>query len=125
MRRIEPSGFTKVSALGVEEQRVWVIVDITSPRQTWTGSGDGYRVEVKIVVDETDQAIVVPVGALFRRDEAWNVFVVEEGCVHLREIQVARLSARVAAIAEGVRPGEIVVVYPPAALSEGNKIRLQ
>ncbi|MEP9388856.1 efflux RND transporter periplasmic adaptor subunit [Mesorhizobium sp. KR9-304] len=125
MRRVEPSGFTKVSALGVEEQRVWAIVDITSPRETWTGLGDGYRVEVKIVVDEMDQAIVVPTGALFRRGDAWSVFVVEEGRAHLREIQVARLSARVAAIAQGVRPGEIVVVYPPAALADGSKVRLQ
>jgi HlyD family secretion protein len=125
VRRIEPSGFTKVSALGVEEQRVWVIVDITSPRETWTGLGDGYRVEVKIVVDETDKAIVVPIGALFRRGDAWNVFVVEEGRVNLQEIQVAHLSARVAAIAQGVRPGDIVVVYPPATLDDGSKVRLQ
>jgi HlyD family secretion protein len=125
VRRVEPSGFTKVSALGVEEQRVWVIVDITSARETWTRLGDGYRVEVKIVVDETDQAIVVPIGALFRRGDAWSVFVVEEGRVYLREIQVARLSARVAAIAQGVHPGETVVVYPPAALADGSKVRLQ
>ena len=125
VRRVEPSGFTKVSALGVEEQRVWVIVDIISPRETWTSLGDGYRVEVKIVVDETDQATVVPIGALFRRGDAWNVFVVEEGRVHLREIQVARLSVPVAAIAQGVRPGEVLVVYPPAALADGSKVRFQ
>ena len=69
--------------------------------------------------------IVLPIGALFRRGDAWNVFVVEEGRVRLREIQVARLSARVAAIAQGVRPGEIVVVYPPATLADGSKVRLQ
>jgi HlyD family secretion protein len=124
VRRIEPSGFTKVSALGVEEQRVWVIIDITSPRETWTGLGDGYRVEVKIVVDETAQAIVLPIGALVRRGEEWNVFVVEEGRAHLRDIQVARLSSRVAAVAQGVRPGEIVVVYPPATLADGSKVRV-
>ena len=125
VRRVEPSGFTKVSALGVEEQRVWIIADITSPRETWTGLGDGYRVEVKIVVDETAEATVLPIGALFRRGEEWNVFVVEEGRAHLREIQVARLSSRVAAIAQGVRPGEIVVVYPPSKLTDGSNVRLQ
>ena len=125
VRRIEPSGFTKVSALGVEEQRVWVIVDITSPRETWTGLGDGYRVEVKIVVDETDQAIVVPIGALFRRGDAWNVFVVEEGRVHLREIQVSAPLGTRCRNDQGVRPGEIVVVYPPAALADGSKVRFQ
>jgi HlyD family secretion protein len=125
VRRIEPSGFTKVSALGVEEQRVWVIVDLTSPRETWTGLGDGYRVEVEIVVDQTDQATVVPIGALFRRGAAWNVFVVEGSRVHLREIQVGRLSPRFAAVAQGVRPGETVVVYPPAALDDGTAIRVE
>ena len=125
VRRVEPSGFTKISALGVEEQRVWVIIDIVSPRQTWTSLGDGYRVEAKIVVDQIDKATVVPMGALFRRGDAWNVFVAEEGRVHLREIQVARLSAPIAAVAEGVHPGAIVVVYPPASLAEGRKIKIQ
>lgn len=125
VRRVEPSGFTKVSALGVEEQRIWVVVDITSPREMWTSLGDGYRVEVKIVVDENDQAIVVPIGALFRRGDTWSVFVVEAGRVHLREIKVAWLSARTAAVAQGVRSGEIVVVYPPASLAEGSKVKLQ
>ncbi|RUM95383.1 efflux RND transporter periplasmic adaptor subunit [Pseudaminobacter arsenicus] len=125
VRRVEPSGFTKVSALGVEEQRVWVIVDISSPRETWTGLGDGYRVEVKIVVDQADQAIVVPIGALFRRGDAWTVFVVAEGRANLRKLEVARLSARIAAIAQGIRPGETVILYPPAALADGSRIRLQ
>jgi HlyD family secretion protein len=125
VRRVEPSGFTKISALGVEEQRVWVIIDIVSPRETWTRLGDGYRVEVRIVADEIDHAILVPTGALFRRGDAWNVFVVDQGRAHLREIKVTRLSARVAAVAEGIRPGDIVVVYPPSALAEGSKIRVQ
>ncbi len=125
VRRVEPSAFTKVSALGVEEQRVWVIVDIASPRETWISLGDGYRVEVKIIVGETDHATVVPVGALFRRGDAWNVFVVEDGRAQIRQIQVAHLSAGLADVAEGVRPGEIVVLYPPAALAEGRKIKLR
>ncbi|WP_027055679.1 efflux RND transporter periplasmic adaptor subunit [Mesorhizobium erdmanii] len=125
VRRVEPSGFTKISALGVEEQRVWVIIDIVSPRQTWTSLGDGYRVEVNIEIDQIDKATVVPMGALFRRGDAWNVFVVDGGLAHLREIRVASLSARVAAVAQGVHPGEIVVVYPPASLAEGSKVKLQ
>ncbi|MFU0504624.1 efflux RND transporter periplasmic adaptor subunit [Pseudaminobacter sp. NGMCC 1.201702] len=125
VRRVEPSGFTKISALGVEEQRVWVVVDISSPRGTWTSLGDGYRVEVKIVVDQADQAIVVPIGALFRRGDAWNVFVVAQGRAYVRKLEVARLSARVAAVAQGIRPGETVILYPPAALADGNRIRLQ
>ncbi len=125
VRRVEPSAFTKISALGVEEQRVWVIVDITSPRETWTSLGDGYRVEVKIIVDELDRATVVPVGALFRRGDTWNVFIVDDGRAHTRQIEIAHLSAGLAAVAKGVRPGEIVVLYPPAALTEGSRIKLQ
>ncbi|TJW07239.1 MAG: efflux RND transporter periplasmic adaptor subunit [Mesorhizobium sp.] len=125
VRRVEPSGFTKISALGVEEQRVWVIIDITSPRQTWTSLGDGYRVEVNIVVEQIGEATVVPMGALFRRDDAWNVFVVDQGRAHLREIKVSRLSARVAAVAQDINPGDIVVVYPPSALADGSKIRVK
>lgn len=125
VRRVEPSGFTKVSALGVEEQRVWVVVDITSTPEMWTSLGDGYRVEVRIVVDEIDQAIVVPIGALFRRGDAWSVFVVEGGRAQLREVEIARLSTRIAAVAQGVRPGEIVVVYPPSSLTDGSRIKLR
>ncbi len=124
VRRVEPSGFTKISALGVEEQRVWIIIDITSAREVWTTLGDGYRVDVKIVVDEMEKATVVPIGALFRRGDAWQLFVVDSGKAHLRAVKVSRRSGRLAAIAEGLRPGETVVVYPPAALKEGSAVRL-
>jgi len=124
VRRVEPAGFTKVSALGVEEQRVWVIIDITSPRESWMTLGDGYRVDVKIVVDELDKAAVVPIGALFRRGDAWEVFTVEQGRARLRHVRIARRSGRLAAVAEGLKPGEMVVVYPPAALKDGVAVRL-
>jgi HlyD family secretion protein len=125
VRRVEPSGFTKISALGVEEQRVWINIDITSPREQWANLGDGYRVDVKIVVDEVERATVVPIGALFRRGDAWHVFIVDGGRAHLRRVDVARRSGRVAAIAEGLRPGETVVVYPPTALADGSAVWVQ
>lgn len=124
VRRVEPSGFTKVSALGVEEQRVWTIINITSPPEAWTALGDGYRVHVKIVVDEIEKATVVPIGALFRRGDAWQVFVVDQGRARLRHVIIARRSGRLAAISDGLRPGESVVVYPPATLNEGRAVRL-
>jgi HlyD family secretion protein len=123
VRRVEPSGFTKVSALGVEEQRVWVVVDIVSPREAWTSLGDGYRADVRIVVDETEKATVVPIGALFRRGDAWQTFVVEGGRARLRTVSISRRSGRLAAIAEGLRRGEIVIVYPPQALKDGGAVR--
>jgi HlyD family secretion protein len=125
VRRIEPSGFTKVSALGVEEQRVWVIVDIVSPREAWTSLGDGYRVDVKIVADELEKATVVPIGALFRRGDVWQAFVVEGGRARSRTVKVSRRSGRLAAVAEGLRPGETVIVYPPQALKEGSAVRMR
>jgi HlyD family secretion protein len=124
VRRVEPSGFTKISALGVEEQRVWIVIDIMSPHEAWVGLGDGYRVNVKIVVDEMEKATVVPIGALFRRGEAWQVFVVDGGRALLRTVKISSRSGRLAAILEGLRAGETVVVYPPAALKEGSAVRL-
>ena len=124
VRRIEPSGFTKVSALGVEEQRVWIIIDITSPREAWLYLSDGYRAEVQITTDEIDKATVVPIGALFRRGDTWQAFVVERGHARLRDVKIARRSGRLAAISEGLRPGDTVVLYPPASLREGSSIRL-
>ena len=123
VRRVEPSGFTKISALGVEEQRVWVIIDITSPRDLWTSLGDGYRVDVRIIVEEIERATVVPIGALFRRADAWAVFVVESGRARLRQIEVARRSGRLAAIAKGLVHGATVVMFPPSGLSEGSLVR--
>ena len=125
MRRVEPSGFTKISALGVEEQRVWVVADITSPRERWRALGDGYRVDVRIVVDEIERALVVPVGALFRRGDAWAVFVVESGRARLSQVEIARRSGRLAAIARGLSPGAAVVMYPPSALADGSVVRMR
>lgn len=122
VRRIEPSGFTKLSALGVEEQRVWVIVEILSPRSQWAGLGDGYRVSVRIVADEIDNATIVPTGALFRRGEDWHVFVIERNRARLRRIEVRRRSGRSVAVAQGLRDGEVVVLYPPTTLSPDAKV---
>jgi HlyD family secretion protein len=122
VRRVEPSGFTKVSALGVEEQRVWVVVDITSPRSQWTGLGDGYRIAARILIDEIENATVIPTGALFRRGEDWHVFVVESGRAQLCKIELRRRSGRSVAVANGLRSGQEVVLYPPSTLSPGARV---
>lgn len=125
VRRVDPSGFTKISALGVEEQRIWVIVDIVSPKAEWAALGDGYRVDARIIVDTMNKAIVIPVGALFRRGDAWYVFAIVDGVARLRQVDVIRRSGRRAAISSGLKPGEQVVVYPPNALTDGSTIRIQ
>lgn len=124
VRRVEPSGFTKISALGVEEQRVWVILDITSPREKWEGLGDGYRVDVKILVEEIDEAITMPIGALFRRGDDWHVFVIEGGRATLRVVDVAQRSGRLAAISSGIQAGDVVVLYPSTQLTDGSAVKL-
>ncbi len=125
VRLVEPSAFTKVSALGVEEQRVWVVIDITSPRQDWATLGDGYRVDVRIIVDEIPKAMLVPASALFRRGDGWATFVVGDGIARERPVVVAHRSGKLAAIASGLQPGDQIVLFPPSILSDGAKVRLR
>jgi HlyD family secretion protein len=112
VRHVEPAAFTKVSTLGVEEQRVNVVIDIVSSPEQWLGLGDGFQIDARIEVYALDQATIIPAGALFRRGESWTVFVVENGRAKLRPVKLLRRSGRVAAIAEGVEAGERVIVYP-------------
>ena len=125
VRLVEPAGFTKVSALGVEEQRVWVIIDITSPHEEWASLGDAYRVETRIVVEDVPKATLVPASAVFRRSEGWFVFVAEDGTARERAVTVTRRSGQSAAVSDGVRPGDAIVVYPPSTLSDGAAIRVR
>jgi HlyD family secretion protein len=122
VRRIEPAAFTKISTLGVEEQRVNVLVDITSAPERWTNLGDGYQLDARIAVFSQDDASIVPAGALFRRGENWNVFVVNAGRVEAREITLLRRSGRLAAVAAGLSPGERVIVYPSDRIAAGVRV---
>ena len=79
VRRVEPAGFLKVSALGVEEQRVNVIADFVSPKEDWQRLGDGYRVEARFVIWEDEDVLQVPASSLFRVNGGWALFVVENG----------------------------------------------
>ena len=119
VRVVEPVGFTKVSALGVEEQRVLVIVDIASPRDEWRSLGDGYRVEAAFVLWEDDDVLQVPSSALLRRESGWAVFVVEQGRARLRPVEVGRRSGLQAQIVARLKAGETVVVHPGDDLADG------
>ena len=94
VRSVEPSGFTKVSALGVEEQRVRVILDLADSSAEWRALGDNFRVEVHIVVWKADSVLRAPTAALFRRGDAWATYVVEDGRVHARTLEVGEQVAR-------------------------------
>ena len=122
VRRVEPSGFLKVSALGVEEQRVWVVIDFEDPRSAWRSLGDGYRVEARVVIWERPRVRRAPAGSLFRAGDAWAVFVVEGGRAALRRVEVGRRSGVAAEILSGVRAGETVIVHPPDVVSGGTRV---
>jgi HlyD family secretion protein len=123
VRLIEPAAFTKVSALGVEEQRVNVVIDLTSPPQEWQDLGDAFRVDARIVVERRSDAVTVPVSALFRHDHGWAVFVVHEGRARLRAIEIASRGGLQAAVERGLEPGETVIVYPGDAVSDGVRVK--
>jgi HlyD family secretion protein len=122
VRRVEPSGFTKISALGVEEQRVNVVIDIVDPPAVRAGLGDGFRVETRVVVWESEDELKAPTGALFRRDESWAVFAVEGRRAALRAIEVGERNAREAQVLAGLDVGEQVVVYPSDSLGDGSPV---
>jgi HlyD family secretion protein len=122
VRRVEPSGFMKVSALGVEEQRVNVIVDFANRAEA--GSlGDAYRVEVRIVTWRVDSTLKVNVGSLFRRGEDWAVFAIENGRARLQPVKVGQRNDREGQILEGLSEGQMVALHPPDTLQDGARIK--
>ena len=124
VRLVEPAAFTKISALGVEEQRVNVVFDFDGPLdRVWT-IGDGFRVEAHIITHRVEDAIKVPVGALFREGEGWAVFVAEGNRAVKRNVKVPRRNGADAMVEEGLKPGERVVVYPSDALRDGSRLEV-
>jgi len=122
VRRIEPAAFTKTSTLGVEEQRVNVLIDILSPPDQWSQLGDGYQVDARITVFSKADTTIVPAGALFRRGESWSLYVVETGRAQIRTVEVLRRSGRLAAISSGLAAGERVIVYPSDKVQVGARV---
>jgi HlyD family secretion protein len=122
VRRVEPGGFTKVSALGVEEQRVRVILDPEGDGVHWSRLADGFRVEVAFVTWRRDDALRVPAAALFRRQGDWYVYVDERGRARERAVGVGRRGPEHAEVLSGLEAGERVVVFPDARLREGVRL---
>ncbi len=118
VRRVEPAAFLKVSALGVEEQRVWVVADFLDARQAWEVLGDGYRVEMRVVLWEAKNVLTVPTSALFRHGDGWAVFVVEGNRARLRSVETGQRNNIAAEVLGGLTEGEAVVVYPPDAVED-------
>jgi HlyD family secretion protein len=119
VRLVEPSGFTKVSALGVEEQRVNVVADFVEPPRSL---GDAYRVEARIVVWESDGVLKVPASAIFRKDGRWHTFVIEAGRARLREITLGHRGAREVEVLSGLAQGERLVAHPSDRIEDGVRV---
>ncbi len=126
VERVEPAAFTKVSALGVEEQRVRVVVTLASPRERWAGLGDGFRVVLGFVVERKARVATVPLAALFPRPVADGggpaVFVLKDGRAVLTPVTVHGRGASVAWVGDELPEGAELVVYPPAALAHGARV---
>ena len=120
--RVEPSGFTKISALGVEEQRVNVVMELDEPYTARASLGDAYRVETRVVVWEGEDEVKVPVGALFRRGAGWAVFVVADEIASERTIEIGERNRREAQVLSGLEVGDQVIVYPGDSVAEGVRV---
>lgn len=123
VRVVEPAGFTKVSALGVEEQRVLVIVDITSPPERWHMLGDGYRMDVRFIIWEGEDVLQIPASALFRKMKEWAVFVVKNNRAYERQVKIGHRTGLVAEIISGIAEGEEVILHPDESIKDGMRVK--
>jgi HlyD family secretion protein len=122
VRHVEPAGYTKISALGVEEQRVDVIVD---PLEPWDALRDGYRVELRVVVWRGEDVLIAPSGALFREGESWSAFVVEDGRAVRRTLEIGRRGGLETEVLSGLAEGEQVVLYPSELIEPGSAVEVR
>ena len=119
VRRVEPAAFTKVSALGIEEQRVNVMLDLENPPETL---GHGFRVLARLVAWQDDETLQIPISALFRSEGRWAVFIVDEDVARLRELEIGKLNESRAEVLDGLNAGDQVIVFPSDQLEDGRSI---
>jgi HlyD family secretion protein len=125
VRRIEPVAFTKISALGVEEQRVLVIVDITAPRELWQSLGDQYRVEARFIVWEEPDVLQAPSSALYRHEGGWAAFRAEDGVAHVQPVEIGQRGGFSVQILSGLNEGDKIINHPSDTIVEGGLVELQ
>jgi HlyD family secretion protein len=123
VRRIEPSGFTKISALGVEEQRVNVVLDFTNPAEAWAALGDAYRVEVRIVIWEAAEVMKTPTSALFRDGEKWAVYVMNDERARRTLVEIGHQTGQEAEVLSGLSEGARVILHPGDMLTDGARVK--
>ncbi|RUO21471.1 efflux RND transporter periplasmic adaptor subunit [Aliidiomarina haloalkalitolerans] len=122
IRLVDPAGFTKVSALGIDEQRVAAYATLESPPEQWQRLGEGFRVEAAIITWEADDVLYLPVSALFRVADQWHVFRVNNQRAELVAVEVGRRSGIHAQIIRGVAAGDVIINHPPAHLQAGTRV---
>jgi HlyD family secretion protein len=125
VRLVEPSGFTKISALGIEEQRVNVIIDIISPVEKWKGLEDGFQLDAEITTFGSNNAIKIPASALFKEGDQWSVYLFSNGHIKKRSVIISHRSGLEAMVEKGIEPGEKVVIYPGDAVKDGIRVKLK
>jgi HlyD family secretion protein len=123
VRRVEPAAFTKISALGVEEQRVIVLSDLIDASQAARALGDRYRVEVRVAVWHADDVLAVPAGALFREGNAWKTYVYQNGRARLTEVEAGHSDGRFTEVLSGLKAGDKVLLHPPDTVGDGTRVR--
>lgn len=123
VRRVEPAAFTKVSALGVEEQRVIVLSDLSEPPAAAKSLGDRFRVEVRIAVWQVPDTLLIPAGALFREGSEWKTFVLEQDKAMARPVQVGRTDGRMTQVLGGIEAGTVVLLHPPDTVKDGVQVK--
>lgn len=122
LRRTDPAAFTRVSALGIEEQRVRLRLDLLTPPEDRAGLGDGFRVQVRLLIWEEDAQLQVSQAALFRNREGWSVFVADAGIARLTPVRIGRQTQESAEVLDGLEAGMQVVLYPSSELQDGRAI---
>jgi len=122
VRTVEPYGFTKISALGVEEQRVNVVIDLTAPRQTWDRLGHGYRVDAKVTIWKEENVLQAPLSALFRTGETWSTFVLRDGKAVSVPVDLGQRNHRKAQVLKGLNEGDRVILHPSDKISDGSAV---
>jgi HlyD family secretion protein len=123
VRRVEPSGYTKVSALGIEEQRVDVLVDLLPNPKALERVSDGFRVDATIELSQEEDALLIPLAALFRHGEEWATFRVVDGRARLVPLRIGSRGDEFASVLTGIEPGATVIVYPSDAVKDGVRVR--
>jgi HlyD family secretion protein len=122
--RVEPSGFTRPSALGVDEQRVNVVVTLIEPPERTRALADGYRVEARLTLWQAEKVLQVPSGAVFRRGEGWAVFRVVGGAAQLVKVELGHRGDNAVEVLSGVREGDVVVVHPGERVKDGARLEV-